>query len=62
MGGSEHSAITLLQAAGASTLMASAISAITRNSSNVTAVGIPVGEHSAITLLQAAGASTIMET
>jgi hypothetical protein len=59
MGGSEHSAITLQQVASASTVMASATSAITENSGNVTAVGDPVGgaELSAITLLQGASAS-----
>jgi hypothetical protein len=55
VGGSEHSAITMLQTAGALTLMASATSAITRNSGNILAVGDPVGgsECSAVMLLPA---------
>jgi hypothetical protein len=58
-GGSEHSAITLLQASGALTLIASTTSAITRNSMNILAVGDQVSgsEHSFITLLQATSAA-----
>jgi hypothetical protein len=62
VGGSVHSAMTLLLAAGALTLTASSTSAITRKSGNILAVGDPLvgSEHSPTTLLQASGASTLM--
>ncbi len=56
MGNEEPSVVTLLKTAGASNLLSSEISAITRNSGNVTAVGHSTGDHetSAVMLLHAA--------
>ncbi len=69
VGDEEPSVLTLLKTAGASTLLCSETSAITRDSGNVTAVAHSVGGHetSAVMLLQAAsnvrtGSNKVVET